>query len=67
MTYQEEKKLLDEIVRIIKVHAAEGENSKVIKRLDFSWTQVGYGMTLNGYTIEYKDKPKVHAITQQTR
>lgn len=50
-----EKSLLDKILALVKEDAKN--NDKVISLLRFSWTQSGYDLTVNGYTIEYKDKP----------
>lgn len=45
---------VEQIVDLIKEHGTLSD--KVISSLKISWTQVGYNLTVNGYSIEYKTK-----------
>lgn len=48
--------ILDKIWELVRDHGRE--SGEVIRSLKFNWVQVGYELRSNGYSVEYKNKPK---------
>lgn len=51
-----EDETLKQILKLLKNHAQKSD--KLVACIRPSWTRVGQGFDINGYTIEYKDKQK---------
>lgn len=52
---QRDKTLRDQIIRLVKRHAMD--SGKALSSFRIRWNQAGHDLSINGYAIEWKDKP----------